>query len=357
MGLSHHPAVLSALKSGLKRYGLGANGSRTTTGSTAAHLELEEQLADFIGLPAAVLTPDGSLANLAACEALGRHHEWALLDERSHGSLLMAARGAGMQVRAYSHGSAEAAQHALTSVRSSRGSRSQATAGDGSSCSDGHALMTDGLFGASGVLPPLAELVGVAEGGTLLIDDSHALGIVGEEGAGSWSSLVTAGKPARTLGLVVTASLGKALGAYGGVVAGSLEFVDEVRQRAVAYRGSTPIPPAIACAASAALDVIRRERPLERLRNNIASLRQTFTQLGLPLPSPESPVFCFRAPSQHSELRLQRVAQEAGVLLPVLDYPGGPSERYVRIAVSAAHDADDIERLSDVLALGLSVSD
>ncbi len=353
--------MLSAARSGLERYGLGANGSRTTTGSTTAHLELEERLADFIGLPAAILTPDGSLANLAACEALGRHHQWALMDERSHGSLLMAARGAGMQVRAYSHGSAEAAQRARTSVRNSRGSRSQATAPvserDGSSCSDGHALMTDGLFGASGVLPPLTELVDVAEGGTLLIDDSHALGIVGEAGAGSWSSLVAAGKSARTPCLVVTASLGKALGAYGGVVAGSLEFVEEVRQRAVAYRGSTPIPPAIACAASAALDVIRRERPLERLRSNIASLRQTFTELGLPLPSPESPVFCFRAPSQHSELQLQRVAREAGVLLPVLEYPGGPSERYVRIAVSAAHDADDIERLSDVLALGLSVSD
>ncbi len=359
LGLSHHPKVLEAIDLGLRRYGAGANGSRTTTGSSEAHVALEAELADFLGQPAALLTPAGSLANLAACEALATRHGKGLIDEMSHGSLAAAARAAGLALTGFAHGSTDAARAALTTdttVAVEHPSFTSPTHQPAPGYADqrqrtGYALLTDGVFGASGELAQVDALFGLLnDGNSLLIDESHALGVIGDRGAGCAAGLSPA-LPS-SVPVVVTASLAKAIGCFGGVVAGGTDIVEAVQSRSIAYRGSTPIPPAMAEGARTALSLLRSGELLDRLRQNIAHLRSVFSTLGLRLPaSEEVPVFAITSDDEDREQRLLRAAEEAGLLLPLIGYPGGPASRYFRIAVSACHEHEDLERLTDVLSL------
>src|SRR5690606_32221590 len=169
LGLSHHPQVLRALQDGAARYGLGANGSRITTGNTRAHGELESRLAAFCSAEAAVVLSSGTLANAAACDALFLDRNVALCDSGSHSSLLRAAATAGASHRTFVHGDASAAAESGRALDAQRS-----------------VLMSDGLFAASGDVAPVAALRRLAPvEARLLLDDSHALGVLGPRGAGS----------------------------------------------------------------------------------------------------------------------------------------------------------------------------
>ncbi len=334
LGLAHHPRVVTALRAAAERYGVASNGSRSTTGTTDAHVALEVALARFLGTAAAAVVSSGTLANFAACEALAVERPAALLDERAHSSLGQATRVAGLSPEPFAH--RDVRDFAIRARRLSSVDASRSLL-----------VLTDGVFAANGALTPVEELLAaMPAGGVLLVDDSHGLGVIGTDGRGSTPAEVGSS-------LVVTASLGKALGCGGGVVAGSRDVVERVSQ-SLSFRGGTPIAPALARAACVALEIARGDTELRcRLHDNVRALRSVFNELGLPLAAGETPIFTVVPRDQSTLEALQLAARQAGLLLPVIEYPGGPAPRYVRIAVNAAHDEVDIERLADVLRLGL----
>lgn len=325
--LSWHPEVRSAVADGVARYGPSACASRMTTGNVPVYRQLENGLEDFLGQKGVTLTSAGYTAPMVAAQALVEEHTRVLLDERAHGCLVDAARLTGLPVSRYPHRSTEGFRKAVRGL--GRGARVL--------------VMTDGLFTHSGEVAPLAGLVdALPRGGTLMVDDAHGIGVLGAAGRGS---LELAGVP---LGRVVlTFTLSKAFGCYGGVVVGSRGLRQAILERSRLYTGNTPVPPPLACGAVASVRVLQREGEArrERLRRGLALVR------GVPgEPWAPGPMFAVAPQSAAAVGRLQRLLRSSGIHPPLIRYPNGPADRFFRFALSSEHGTDQLEALRSVLA-------
>jgi 7-keto-8-aminopelargonate synthetase-like enzyme len=320
LGLHAHPAVVGAARAAAERYGLSSGAARGSSGTTLEHEAIEAELAAFCGAPACALLPDAALASLALARAAHARGTAVLLDAEGHPTLVDALDAAGARIERY--GSCDAAAAAERAARS--GAR---------------ALWTDGTFPSAGRLAPLAEL-GALGLELLAVDDAHGFGVLGARGAGAAEALeLGAGRAA----LVV--ALSKALGAAGGAVLGSEPLVERVRGTA-AHACTTPLSPALAAAARAALGVVRAE-PERRARclANAARLREIVRGLGLRCTELAFPVQAVQLADRTRTRALHRGLLEAGILAPLVAYPGGPAGEYLRLAVSSEHGGADLDAL------------
>jgi 8-amino-7-oxononanoate synthase len=341
LGLSHHPDVIAAVTRGLQNYGLSTTASRETTGDTVAHDALERELAAFLQVDECLVTPEGYSANLALGQALARTHRVALTDEKSHRSVSHAVAAAGLRVIAYPHLDARAAG---------------ALAGEYDS--EGVVILTDGVFAADGAVAPARALFESlpSKKALLVIDDCHGFCVLGRSGRGTADhhGLSAANRPLDPR-VIVTTSMAKGLGCYGGVIAGPSSIVQSVQDVASVYRGTTPAPPAIIEGAREALRVIDREpQRFQRLRANADRLRKGMTKLGVELPPTPAPVFTFVLGDSPSMERVHQALLVRGILAPLIMYPGGPTDRYFRVTVNAEHTPEQIDQflaaLGEVLA-------
>lgn len=334
LALAHDPRLLQALAEGAARHGISSGASRETSGNATVHDELEVAIARRIGAGAAVLAPDGFTANCAALETMAADHDRALVDEAAHPSLLAAARAARLEVRSFPHLDVNALAERLADGRARR-----------------TVVVSDSVFPIQGEIAPIAALAETtrAAGAMLLLDDAHGTGVIGATGRGALEhgAAITADHVA------VTSTLSKALGAYGGFVAGSEAFAERARA-ADAYVTTTPIPPALARAALVALDLaFGSDELVRRSRANAACLRAGLERVRLPVPRDDLPVFAFAVQPAERMHALHEQLLADGILAPLVRYPGSAPQGQFRIAVSAAHSIDDIERLVDALARGL----
>ncbi|MGD9790894.1 MAG: aminotransferase class I/II-fold pyridoxal phosphate-dependent enzyme [Phycisphaerales bacterium] len=345
LGLSFHPDVQRAVRDGLTRFGLSTTASRETTGNTLTHEALETELAAFVGQEAAILTAEGYTANFAACQALARTCGVALLDSKSHRSLRNAATAAGMQVFEYEHLDATSAAWVIEKYADA-----------------GVAILTDSVFAADGAVAPLRDLLAALprDRAALLVDDCHGFCVLGRAGRGAVDHF-----DLNDPRIVITTTLAKGLGCYGGAVMGRSTFIRTVREHAGVYRGSTPVPPAIAEGCRAAVRVLTTEPwRVDRLRENVARIRRGLLELGLRVPDAAAgegagahvPIFTFVMEPRAEMDRISDSMRERGVLAPVIDYPGGPAPRYFRVVVNAMHEPADIERLLAELRRALDSS-
>lgn len=328
LGLAHHPAVLAAAREAMSLYGLSTTASRVTTGNTAAHNRLEQDIARLLDQPAAVIVPEGYTANLALAQALSRRVRVALIDERAHRSLPDAALAGGLRIIRYDHLDPASAAHRLEQI------------------SEPVAILTDGVFTADGSIAPVRELLAALRTpeDILVVDDCHGVAVLAE-GRGTCALLGVADPR-----LILTTTLAKGIGCYGGAVAGTATIIDEVRRHATAFICTTPIPPAIAAAASAAIRIIQTDRPRHAaLAANAAALRAAVRSLGIDLGDPPTPIVAFSMPDESAMESLHAGLLEVGILAPLIRYPGGPSPRYFRLTVTAEHTPDHIDRLRDAM--------
>jgi 8-amino-7-oxononanoate synthase len=326
LGLAHAPEVHEALRRGIERYGISAGGSRATTGNTAAHDALEHDLARFLGLEAALLVPDGYLSSLVFAQGVARHRPRVLVDREAHVSTRDALAASGLEASAYS--CCDAGSAATERARL-----------------DGRVLvMTDGVYPVLRGIAPLAQLLAlVPSDGWLAVDDAHGTGVLGARGRGTHEHHGVVDPR-----LVVTGTLSKALGCFGGFVAGTRAVVDEVAAHSHALVGSTPIPPALASAASAAVELLERDPSrLARLRANIALVRRALRDAGLDVHDLPVPVFAWKTDSSRADSALAVFARHH-ILVPHVRYPDGLGS-YFRLAVSAAHGENSIGRLAAAL--------
>ncbi|MBK7876147.1 MAG: pyridoxal phosphate-dependent aminotransferase family protein [Planctomycetes bacterium] len=323
LGLAHHPDVIAALVTEARAHGVSASASPTTTGTSPAHVELETRLARFLGVEAALLVADGYLSNLVALQSFDDTLASALVDRRSHVSVRDALRATNVPEREYDTAAEARVLLAEGALRP---------------C----VLVTDGLFPAAKHIAPLDALVPLLDVGleALVVDDCHGLGVLGAHGRGTCEHFGVAHER-----LVITGTLSKCLGAFGGFVAGSRARIASAREHAIAWSGATPIPPAIARAGIAALDVLEREPERRaRLRSNIARLRAAFGRLGLPVSSFDNPVATVSLPSAAAMQRAHAALLDAGLLVPFVHYPDGLGG-YLRIALSAEHRPEHMAAL------------
>ncbi len=332
LGLANHPAVVSALRAGAERWGVGSGASHLISGHTAAHHALEEELADFLGRERVLLFSTGYMANLGVVTALCGRRDTVLEDRLNHASLLDAALLSGARLRRYPHREVAAARRRLAAVRGGR-----------------VLLVTDGLFSMDGDLAPLPQLAALAqeEDAWLMVDDAHGIGVLGRGGRGCLERFGLS--PAEVPVLVGT--LGKAFGVFGAFVAGSETVVETLIQRARSYIYTTALPPAVAEAARAGLALIREEPwRRERLHTLIRRFRRGARQLGQGLLPSETPIQPLPVGDSRRVLRIGEALREKGIWVGAIRPPTVPrGSARLRITLSACHTEEDVDRLLDAL--------
>lgn len=330
--LSWHPAVRAAWSGAVEESGPGVGASRLTTGNAPVYRRLERALAEHFDVPGVSLTSSGYLAPMVAAQAVAADHTHVLLDGRCHACLTDAATLTALPVSSFPHRDPEGL------VRSTKGLGANARV----------LVMTDGLFSHSGEVAPLAAyLAGLPRSATVLVDDAHGVGILGTRGRGTIEFLGI-----RDRRLIVTATLSKAIGSYGGMVMGPARLADRIRERSRIWVGNTPAPPPSAAGALAALAVLRSEgaERRRRLERHATVVRAAIRAAGFQVGDGPGPVFCLVPKSAADAGWLRRRLLAAAIYPAWIAYPNGPAERYFRFAISSEHTSAQLTGLCEVLA-------
>lgn len=332
LGLATHPAVVAAAQAALGAYGLGATGSRLVRGSTDAHRELEERLAGWLGAEAALVYSSGYLANLGAVRALARPGTLLVSDAHNHASLIDGCRISGAEVVVTPHGDAAAVEAALSAAPGRPA-----------------VVVTESIFSVDGDLAPLADLHAAARrhGALLLVDDAHALGVIGPSGAGGVVAAGLAGEP----DVVVTATLSKSLGAAGGLIAGPAPLARHLVDTGRTFIFDTAPPPAVAAGALAALEVARRADDLRaELADRAASAVRHLRAAGLDVTEPAAAVLSVTAPGPETAVAWAADCRDRGVAVGCFRPPSTPDSRArLRLTVNVGVPRPDFDRALDVI--------
>ncbi|EAB9336350.1 8-amino-7-oxononanoate synthase [Salmonella enterica subsp. enterica serovar Kiambu] len=331
LGLSQHPQIIRAWQQAATRFGVGSGGSGHISGYSVAHQALEEELAQWLGYPRALLFISGFAANQAVITALMKKNDRIVADRLSHASLLEAANLSPAQLRRFIHNDTQHLSRLLQSP-----------------CVGQQLVVTEGVYSMDGDSAPLAEIQHITRRhhAWLLVDDAHGIGVTGDEGRGTcWQRGV---KPEL---LVVT--FGKGFGVSGAAVLCSESVADYLLQFARHLVYSTSMPPAQAQALSASLAVIRSDEGGER-REKLAALVQRFragvNASRFTLLNAHSAIQPLIVGDNSRALRLAEALRQQGCWATAIRPPTVPvGTARLRLTLTQAHEACDIDRLLEVL--------
>lgn len=331
LGLSRDPRVCEAMASVAKRYGAGASASPLITGYTEIHQLLEERLATFTGRDRALVFSAGYLTNLGTVQALAERGDTLIEDRLNHASLLDAARLSRARCLRYRHADAADAARLLQEHQA-------------------QLILTDGVFSMDGDTAPASELAAAARAhdALLLCDDAHGIGVLGAHGGG----LLEEAKLSQVEVPLLVGTLGKALGAQGGFVAGPADLIEHLLQYARSYGYSTALAPPLAAAADCALELLIDEpEHRARLRDNIEYFLQCAEQHELPLQPSRTAIQPLILDDPESALAASRSLSEQGFTVCAIRPPTVPEgTSRLRITLSARHTRGQIEHFSEALA-------
>jgi glycine C-acetyltransferase len=328
LGLANHPEVTAAARAALDRWGYGMASVRFICGTQELHRELEGAVADFLGTDDAILFSSCFDANGGLFETLLGEEDAIISDALNHASIIDGIRLC--KARRLRYGSGDMAELA-TRLHEARDARFRMIA-------------TDGVFSMDGSIAKLTEICALAEANDALVmvDDSHAVGILGETGRGSHEHRGVIGRVD-----VLTGTFGKALGgASGGYVAGRTELIAMLRQRARPYLFSNSLAPSVAAASLKALELVQTRPDLRRrLWDNTLRFRAGMAAVGFPVPAEAHPI----VPVMIGDSRLAKAMAERllgqGIYVIAFSFPVVPrgTDR-IRVQISAAHEPEDIDR-------------
>ncbi|WP_242334811.1 MULTISPECIES: glycine C-acetyltransferase [Anaeromyxobacter] len=329
LGLAGRPELVKAAQEALPRHGFGLSSVRFICGTQDVHKELEGRIARFLGFEDAILFSSCFDANGGVFEALLGEEDAVVSDALNHASIIDGIRLCKARRYRYANGDMADLEAKLAEAEAG-GARFKL-------------VVTDGVFSMDGYLAKLPAICEAAErhGALVMVDDSHAVGFIGEKGRGTPEHFGVMGRVD-----LVTGTLGKALGgASGGYVAGTREVVEWLRQKARPYLFSNTLAPVIAAVSLEVLDLVERSDDLRRrLRENAAYFRAELTRLGfelLPGEHPIIPVMLHEAPLAQEFARrlLDEGVYAIGFFFPVV--PKGQAR--IRTQMSAAHSRDDLD--------------
>ncbi|MEU1644809.1 8-amino-7-oxononanoate synthase [Micromonospora zamorensis] len=332
LGLATHPQVTAAATAALSAYGLGATGSRLVRGSTDAHQALEDELAQWLGTDRALVFSSGYLANIGALRALVQPRTLLVSDAHNHASLIDGCRISGAETVVTPHADVNAVAAALAAAPGRPA-----------------VVVTESVFSVDGDLAPLARLHAVARrhGALLLVDDAHALGVIGPAGAGGVAAAKLSGEP----DVVVTATLSKALGGAGGLVAGPAEFVRHLVETGRTFIFDTALPPAVAAGVHAALGLARAGDDLRaELSDRVGLAVDRLRAAGLTVSVPDAAVISVTAPGPEAATTWAADCRDRGVAVGCFRPPSTPDSRSrLRLTISAGVPRAAFERAVDVI--------
>ena len=328
LGLAGHKSIAKALQAGADTYGTGSGASHLISGHSTAHQQLEEQLAEFTGRPRALLFSTGYMANMGIINALVGRHDLVLQDQLNHASLIDGGRLSRAIFKRYKHNNIEHLQSQLSF-----------------NAADRKLIVTDGVFSMDGDLAPLAAISKVAEQSNawLMVDDAHGLGVLGATGAG----IVQEHDLSIDEVPILMGTLGKSFGTFGAFVAGSEALIETLIQFARSYIYTTALPPAIACATSASLAIVRQEQwRRDHLNALIQRFRHGANALGLQLMDSYTPIQPVIINDDQLVMTVSQQLRAKGFMVGAIRPPTVPKgSGRLRICLSASHTEQHIDQL------------
>ena len=328
LGLANHPAVRAAAQRALDEYGYGMASVRFICGTQQTHKELERRLARFLGTEDVILYSSCFDANGGLFETLLDERDAVISDALNHASIIDGIRLCKAQRQRYANSDLAELEKCL---KDTQGARTRLIA-------------TDGVFSMDGYIAKLEGICDLAEryDALVMVDDSHATGFMGATGRGTPEHCGVAARVD-----ILTGTLGKALGGgSGGYVAARREVIEWLRQRSRPYLFSNSIPPVVACASLAVLDLLEDSPQLRaQLFANAQQFRAGLAQLGFDLKAGEHPIIPVMLGDAALAGRMAERLLEEGVYVVGFSYPVVPrGQARIRTQMSAAHEPEHIDR-------------
>ncbi|MGX5696162.1 glycine C-acetyltransferase [Agromyces soli] len=326
LGLADDPRIVAAAHRGLDEWGYGMASVRFICGTQTQHLELERAVSAFLGYDDTILFSSCFDANGGVFETLFGPEDAIISDALNHASIIDGIRLS--KARRYRYANRDLAELEQRLVEASDARRK--------------VIVTDGVFSMDGYIAPLREICDLADryGALVFVDDSHAVGFVGEHGRGTPELCGVEGRVD-----ITTGTFGKALGgASGGYVAARREIVDLLRQRARPYLFSNTLAPAIVAGTLEALSLLSSSGELRtRLRSNAGLFRELMTEAGFELLPGEHAIVPVMFGDAALTARIADELQRRGVYVTAFSFPVVPrGEARIRVQLSAAHSEDEI---------------
>jgi 8-amino-7-oxononanoate synthase len=333
LGLANHPKVKQAFVRATESYGVGSGASHLVNGHSLEHHALEEELAAFTGRERALLFSTGYMANLGTVNALLGRSDAVFEDRLNHASLLDAGLLSGAQFQRFPHNDCEQLHKRLAKSEAAR-----------------KLIVVDGVFSMDGDTAPLPELAALADRhqAWLMVDDAHGFGCLGAQGGGCAEHF---GLSADQLPILV-GTLGKAFGTFGAFVAGSEALIETLIQFARTYIYTTALPPAVAAATRASLQLLQEEGwRREHLQALVQQFRAGAAERGLTLMDSISPIQPIMLGSEKAALAVCQALEARGFWVPAIRPPTVPvGTARLRVTLSAEHTAEHVESLLNALS-------
>lgn len=327
LGIANHPALAAAAKAAIDRYGCGSGASRLISGNMALHEELESRLAAFKGTEAALVFNSGFQANIGVISTLAGDGDAIFSDALNHASIIDGCRLARARTIVYGHNDLGRLEQALEQARGFRRKL----------------IVTESIFSMDGDEAPLAGIVELAEkyGAAVMVDEAHATGVFGREGAGVVQKLGLGESV-----LVQMGTLGKALGCFGAYIAGSHGLRDLLINRCRSFIFTTSLPPAVMAMAIAAIDLVQREPDRrDALRHNGHRVRGGLAGLGFQLGGSEGPILPLIIGDAGKCMEFSEALLENGIFAQGIRPPTvPPGTSRLRITLMATHTLEHIDR-------------
>jgi glycine C-acetyltransferase len=334
LGLANHPHIVQSAREVMERYGVGPAAVRSIAGTTDIHLELEQRLAKFKGVEAAITFQSGFCANLGTIPALVGKEDAIFSDELNHASIIDGSRLSGARIIRYAHCDPADLDRQLSENRTQFPKA---------------LVITDGVFSMDGDVAPLDKIYEVTQKyeAILMVDDAHGEGVLGKGGRGIVDHFHLHGKVDVEIG-----TLSKAFGVMGGVSAGSPIIVEWLRQRGRPFLFSSAMTAPDVAACLAALDILEASTELvDRLWDNTHYFKAEMKRLGFDTgrsTTPITPVMLGEAPLAQ---QFSRELFEGGVFAMALGFPTVPrGKARIRVMISAAHARNDLDQGLEVFA-------
>jgi 8-amino-7-oxononanoate synthase len=336
LGLVNHPKVKEAAINAIREFGTGCTGSRFLNGTLDLHLRLEDRLARFMKKPAALVFSTGFQTNLGTISTLIGKGDAVIIDRQDHACIVDGTRLSYGKVYKFAHNDMTDYERVLTNVLNN-GHRG------------GVLTVVDGVFSMEGDIVDLPRLVEVSKkyGVRVMVDDAHAIGVLGPTGAGT----------AEHFGLTddVDVSMGtfsKSFASLGGFVVGRTDVIEYVKHKARALIFSASIPPANAASVLAALDIIENEpERRERLWKNARRMHQEFRDLGFDTGNSQTPVVPVVVGEDFDAFAVWKALYDNGVFANTAISPAvPPGKALIRTSYTATHTDAQLDRVVEVFA-------
>ncbi len=335
LGLTNHPKIKEAANIATNRYGTGCAGSRFLNGTLRIHIELEEALADYLNQEAVLLFSTGFQSNLGTIAPLAGRHDYILIDERVHASIIDATRLSFARVQKFRHNDMEDLERKMAALEPTTLKY----------------IIVDGIFSMEGDIAKVPDIVRIAQqhNGVVVVDDAHAIGVIGDRGTGTASHFGIQDQVD-----IQTGTFSKSLASLGGFVAASRPVIEFLKHHSRALIFSASMTPASAGSVLAALEIMRDEpERMDRLWENTNYALARFLELGFEVGPSESPIIPIYVRDNMKTFAYATCCFESGVFINPVVSPAVPSEEsLIRFSLMATHSREQINRAIDIMYEG-----